>query len=276
MSSKLCDIIPFIFFLDELGTRDFLQTADPPPCLEKQRGDLASLELFVVRGTKTAAKIMSFFKQAYLSTRRSFHVTVARNDSSALVWPWVTTATSSAGKIGDWIISQFQDNSITKFSDKPQHHFQSREFELKRLKELTQSLQKERNQKYPDTAVTVYVSGLPGIGKTQLVGDFARQTYNQKSFFKRRKSFIGTLDASNKESFQQSYEELANLITPGNPNYLSFGTVGSQGELQSLKILSNAVKKEMSKKSRKEWLLVVDGLSVSNSDKDNIMGKFCN
>ena len=214
---------------------------------------------------------MSFFKQAYLSSRRSFHVTVAKHDSSG--WPWVTTVASSAGKIGDWIISQFQDNSITKFSDKPQHHFQSRESELRRLKELTQSLQKERNQKDPDTAVIVYVSGLPGIGKTQLVGDFARQTYNQKSFFKRRKSFIGTLDASNKESFQQSYEELANLVTP---NYLSFGILGSQGELQSLKILSNVVKKEMSKKSRKEWLLVVDGLSVSNSDKDNIMGKFCN
>ena len=215
---------------------------------------------------------MSFFKQTYLSSRRYFHVT-ARNDSSALVWPWVTTAISSAGKIAGWIVPQFQDISITKFSDKPQHHFQSREKELKRLKELTQSLQKERNQKYPDTAVTVYVSGLPGIGKTQLVGDFARQTYYQKSFFKWRKSFIGTLDASNKESFQQSYEELANLVTP---NYLSFGILGSQGELQSLKILSNVVKKEMSKKSRKEWLLVVDGLSVSKSDKDNIMGKFCN
>ena len=215
---------------------------------------------------------MSFLKQTYLSSRRYFHATVTRNNSSR--WPWAVS--SAADKIGDWIFSQFQDNSISKFSDKPQHHFQSRISELRKLKKLTQSLQKERDQKYPDTTVTVYVSGLPGIGKTQLVGDFARQTYDQKSFFKQRKSFIGTLDASNKASFQQSYEELANLITPGNPNYPFFGVLGSQGELQSLKILSNAVKREMSKKSRKEWLLVVDGLSVSNSDQHKIMGKFCN
>ena len=152
---------------------------------------------------------MAFFKQpVYISSKlRYIHTTIPKNKASlwSLVSPFVS-------KVLERILLRFEEKRLTIYPPRPLHHLQPREKELKSLQELIISLQKTRDKLEPDAAVILFVSALPGMGKTQLVREFAKRFHDKQNFLRRKQAFIGTLVASSKRSFQWSYEQLAKSI----------------------------------------------------------------
>ena len=118
-----------------------------------------------------------------------------------------------------------------------------------------------------DSVVTIYITGQPGMGKMQLARDFAREYYRQqkRSIIKRMRKqiFVGTLDASNMQSFQQTYQHMAGLIIPDLRLTPFFDVSRSKhGIEESLDTISDVVEQNLRK--RRDWLLVVTNLSLTN------------
>ena len=138
----------------------------------------------------------------------------------------------------------------------PGHTFQPRNEEVKKLKEMFDALE-ETNP--GNLAKTVYITGEPATGKSQLAGQFGRE------FFERNKPqnknlFVGTLSADNRSNFLDTYLQVAVGLGCVNHKIELAIRSGQLGELQSLKMLSDHVKKELSE--RPEWLLIIDGLTA--------------
>ncbi len=148
------------------------------------------------------------------------------------------------------------DKSILLLPQKPSHSFQSRKSDVRRLQSMFKSL---RKQNRGNVAVAVYITGRPCFGKTQLAREFGNTYYqrNKGLFFKNL--FVGTLNASSKHTFLQSYVTLALELGCGAELKAIENFSGQKGELQSLELLSAAVRREL--KHRPGWLLVVDNLS---------------
>ena len=143
------------------------------------------------------------------------------------------------------------------YSDVPRmpsnHLFQPRAEEIRELKEKFNTLEKTNPG---DVVVTVYITGDPGSGKTQLAGQFGRD-FIRKNKQRKKKLFAGTLIADSRSNFLDKYLQIAHglgcvthkAIPPHHHN-----------ELASLRMLSKHVRKELRK--RPGWLLIIDGLSL--------------
>ena len=161
----------------------------------------------------------------------------------------------------------FQNKNIRALSHRPDHYFQSRKNELKKIKSLMELSQNKRRLLGLDSVVTIYITGQPGMEKMQLARDFAREYYRQqkRSIIKRMRKqiFVGTLDASNMQSFQQTYQHMAGLIIPDLRLTPFFDVSRSKhGIEESLDTISDVVEQNLRK--RRDWLLVVTNLSLTN------------
>ncbi len=148
------------------------------------------------------------------------------------------------------------DQSVLLLPQKPSHSFQTRKHDVQKLQALFKSL---RKQNRGNVAVAVYVTGRPGFGKTQLAREFGKAYYHRHRGFLFRKLFVGTLNASSKHTFLQSYITLALELGCGSELKALENLSGRKGELQSLELLSAAVRREL--RHRPGWLLIVDNLS---------------
>ncbi len=148
------------------------------------------------------------------------------------------------------------DKSILLLPQKPSHSFQSRKRDVRRLQSMFKSL---RKQNRGNVAVAVYITGRPCFGKTQLAREFGNTYYQRNKGFFFKNLFVGTLNASSKHTFLQSYVTLALELGCGAELKAIENFSGKKGELQSLELLSAAVRREL--KHRPGWLLVVDNLS---------------
>ena len=127
-----------------------------------------------------------------------------------------------------------------------------------------------RKQGGSNVTVAVYITGRPGFGKTQLAREFGKEYFRKNKGWLFRSLFVGTLNAASRPSFLQSYITLALELGCVSELKALEGLVGSKGELQSLELLSAAVRKEL--KRRPGWLLVVDNLSADLKSVDSPVG----
>ena len=157
------------------------------------------------------------------------------------------------------------DNSVLLLPQKPSHSFQTRKHEIQRLQAMFKSLRKQNGK---NVSVAVYVTGRPGFGKTQLAREFGKEYYRKNKGFLFKNLFVGTLNAASKSSFLQSYITLALELGCASELKSLESLSGLKGELQSLELLSAAVRKEL--KKRRGWLLIVDNLSSEVKAADRI------
>ena len=146
------------------------------------------------------------------------------------------------------------------YSDVPRipsnHLFQPRIEELRELEEKFNTLEKTNPG---DVVVTVYITGDPGSGKTQLAGQYGREFIEMKKHMNKN-LFAGTLIADSRSNFLDKYLQIAHdlgCITEETEKAIESHQLD---ELVSLRMLSIRVKKELRK--RPGWLLIIDGLSL--------------
>ena len=138
----------------------------------------------------------------------------------------------------------------------PGHFFQTRTEEVRKLNEMFDALE-ETNP--GNLAKTVYITGQPATGKSQLAGQFGREVFERNKPLNKN-LFVGTLSADNLTNFLDTYLQTAVGLGCVNHKIELAIRSGQLGELQSLKMLSDHVKKEL--RERPEWLLIIDGLTA--------------
>ena len=156
------------------------------------------------------------------------------------------------------------DQTVLVLPQKPSHAFQQRRTEVKKIDQMLKSLRKQNGK---GVVVSVYVTGRPGYGKTQLAREFGKEYFAKHKGFLFKKMFVGTLNATNKSSFLQSYITLALDLGCASELKSLESLSGQKGEFQSLELLSAAVRKEL--KKRPGWLLIVDNLSSDSNTRDS-------
>ena len=136
----------------------------------------------------------------------------------------------------------------------PRHFIQLRNSEVKQLKSKFLNLEQKS---LGNVANTVYITGEPGTGKTELARQFGRKFFEEN---KNPKLFVGTLNADSRSRFLQKY--LAIALDLGCVNQYTELAIrsGHLDEQQTLYMLLAHVKKEL--RERPGWLLIVDGLSL--------------
>ena len=155
---------------------------------------------------------------------------------------------------------RWEEDEEHVFSDVPRmpsnHLFQPRAEEMRELKEKFNTLEKTNPG---NLVVTVYLTGDPASGKTQLAGQFGREfiTWNKH---KNKKLFVGTLNADSQFGFLRKYLLIAHGLRCVKEEMEEAIEAGRLDELASLRMLSKRVKKEL--KERPGWLLIIDGLSL--------------
>ena len=142
---------------------------------------------------------------------------------------------------------------LSDIPKKPCHTFLPRTDEVRMLKDKFKTL-KENNP--GSVANTVYITGDPASGKTQLAGQFGKEYYEVNKR-KNKKIFVGTLTVDN---FLQSYLQIAHDLACVKDKAEVAIRSGQLDELESLKMLSQRVKKEL--RERPGWLLIIDGLTL--------------
>ena len=136
------------------------------------------------------------------------------------------------------------------------HFFQPRAEEIRELEEKFNTLEKTNPG---DVVVTVYITGDPASGKTQLAGQYGRE-FIERNKRKNKNLFAGTLSADSRSNFLDKYLQIAHdlgCVTEETENAIESHQLD---ELASLRMLSKHVKKELRK--RPGWLLIIDGLSL--------------
>ena len=153
------------------------------------------------------------------------------------------------------VVNRGPIRSYISLPPKPCHPIHPRADEVRRIFAKFNALEKNN----PSTVVkTVYITGSPGSGKSQLAGQFGREVF-ERNKPQNKNLFVGTLSADNCSIFLDTYLQTA--IGVGCVNQATEWAIrsGQLGELQSLKMLSDHVKKEL--RERPEWLLIIYGLS---------------
>ena len=153
------------------------------------------------------------------------------------------------------VVNRGPIRSYISLPPKPCHPIHPRADEVRWIFAKFNALEKNN----PSTVVkTVYITGSPGSGKSQLAGQYGREVFERNKPLNKN-LFVGTLSAGNRSIFLDTYLQTA--IGVGCVNQATEWAIrsGQLGELQSLKMLSDHVKKEL--RERPEWLLIIDGLS---------------
>ena len=152
------------------------------------------------------------------------------------------------------------ENKNTVYSDLPRmpssHLFQPRAEEMRELKEKFNTLEMTNPG---DVVLTVYITGDPASGKTQLAGQYGRE-FIRKNKHKNEKLFAGTLIVDSRFGFLQKYLQIAHSLGCVKEETEEAIEAGQLDELASLRMLSKRVMKEL--KERPGWLLIIDGLSL--------------
>ena len=96
----------------------------------------------------------------------------------------------------------------------PSHLCQNRAQELGNLQKKMKSLLKQHKG---GVSQTIYITGQPGYGKSQLAREFGYKYYRSKFIF--RKAFVGTLNASSHSSLFHSYKDIAKKLGCISPEF---------------------------------------------------------
>ena len=160
--------------------------------------------------------------------------------------------------VSDYRSGEDEDHVYSDVPRMPSNHlFQPRAEEIRELEEKFNTLEKTNQG---DVVVTVYLTGDPASGKTQLAGQFGREFITDWSRHKIKNLFAGTLVANSRSEFLGKYLQIAHYLGCVTEETERTIEAGQLDELASLRMLSKHVKKELRK--RPGWLLIIDGLSL--------------
>ena len=141
--------------------------------------------------TSTQLRTVNFIKDAVIMVREG----LGALDSAATLW-----------KLIRFLVNRGPTQSFVRLPPKPSHVIQPRTEEVRSLFQKFNDVKKKSN---PGNLVkTVYITGSPASGKTQL----ARQLGEQFFAINKRKSkklFVGTLSADNRSNFLGEYLKMA-------------------------------------------------------------------
>ena len=149
---------------------------------------------------------------------------------------------------------------LSDLPSKPSHFFQPRKEEVRELEEKFRTLEKTNPG---NVAKTVYITGDPATGKTQLASEYGRKFF-ESSKHKNKKLFVGRLSGDNYSNFLQSYLQVAHdlgCVKEETEKAISSGLDDFEDELASVRMLSRHVKKAL--RERPGWFLIIDGLSLN-------------
>ena len=178
------------------------------------------------------------------------------------------------------IVAEDKRPLLSNLPREPSHFFQPRTEEVKNLKEKLNNLEKTNPG---NVAKTVYITGDPATGKTQLARQFGKEFYD-KNKHKNKKLFVGFVRAVSVDNILQNYLQIAHDLGCVKEETEVTIRSGQLPDYDSLKMLTVHVKKEL--RERPGWLLIVDDLSLDESllekvstfwpqPKDESWGKGC-
>ena len=153
-------------------------------------------------------------------------------------------------------IKQLDERVLSDLPSKPSHFFQPRKKEVRELEEKFRTLEKTNPG---NVAKTVYITGDPATGKTQLASEYGRKFF-ESSKHKNKKLFVGRLSGDNYSNFLQSYLQVAHDLSCVKEETEKAIESHQLDELASLRMVSKHVKKAL--RERTGWLLIIDGLSL--------------
>ena len=142
-----------------------------------------------------------------------------------------------------------EKNSFCHLPQKPAHYVTERRLEVQSIREKLCDLR----EKYPQGITTVYVSGNPGCGKSQVARQVGRSLYDEGGY-----DFIMTVNAESSSAFLLSMEKFVKELGFGD---VVIALTGSQeNKLRKLKSIA------MSKlcKTYSYWLIIVDNVAGDN------------
>ena len=164
------------------------------------------------------------------------------------LWSLGLTIPSRAVEGGAFVVAgaaKMASNSmpqhLLEFGPKVQHEMIDRPHEVKKLYDAVNNLQSQE-------VAIVYVTGEPGVGKTQVARKYAEEYYSQ--WYRPLSKTALTLDMSN---FHASYRKLAGKI----------GTIDATHN-QSLYKTAGEIKAAM--EYRSNWLMIVDNYNSMDID----------
>lgn len=150
-------------------------------------------------------------------------------------------------------IKQLDERVLSDLPSKPRHFFQLRKEKLRELEEKFCTLEEG------NVAKTVYITGNPATGKTQLASEYGRKFFESNKY-KNRKLFVGRLNTDSYSNCLQSYLQVAHdlgCVKEETEKAIRSGIGEFKDELASVTMLSWHVKKALRK--RPGWLLIIDG-----------------
>ena len=157
------------------------------------------------------------------------------------------------------IVAEDKRPLLSNLPREPSHFFQPRTEEVKHLKEKLHNLEKTNPG---NVAKTVYITGDPATGKTQLARQFGKEFFDENKH-KNKKLFVGFVRTVSVDNILQNYLQIAHDLDCVKEETEVTIRSGQLMDYDSLKMLTVHVKKEL--RERPGWLLIVDGLSLDES-----------
>jgi len=158
---------------------------------------------------------------------------------------------------------QGKPKSFMVLPPQPSHEVVERKSEVEDIMELFTDLQNTNND---DSVVTVYVSGNPGCGKSQIAREIGKQFFEKEATEDDHDSctFVMTLDAESEQSMLNSYYKFACKV--GVTEYSLNSITGGDSKLIPIEKISH-LKTLVSSKVQNycNWLLVFDNVSELES-----------
>lgn len=169
-----------------------------------------------------------------------------------------TTVTVSK-LVKDNIYLENKGPALSYIPHRPSHFFQPRREEVMQVFDKFYRLEKSN----PDNVTkTVYITGGPGAGKTQLAGQFGRE-FLMRNEQKNKNLFVGTMIVDSCLHIVEKHFQIAHDL--GCVNYTEVAIPLQLSELlNETTLFINCVKEELRK--RPGWLLIIDGLTLHVDD----------
>ena len=135
------------------------------------------------------------------ATKRQSRIDSIKNAIATLAG----VVTIIGGTIGIKQLLKSDKPVLSDLPSKPSHFFQPRKEEVRKLEEKFRTLEKTNPG---NVAKTVYITGDPATGKTQLASEYGRKFFESNKH-KNKKLFVGTLSADSYSNFLQNYLQVA-------------------------------------------------------------------
>ena len=247
-----CSCLLFaILFSDSIGTTLSSTIRKEVDDLRQVRNDIAHInevELTDAEFQNYVARVIAAFTSLKLSTDE---IEAVKNQSSFL------TAEVNSLKIQVETLAQEISSKVESFCSltfKPLHQIIRRSNDVTRIKNKLEELYNESK----GAISTIYLSGIPGCGKSQIARQVGQEVYDKSLREDEGLTFVSTLNAETLDSLADSYFNLAKQLGVTEYALTNLATstkVDSSEKIQHLMRFISPKVKQFS-----AWLIIVDNV----------------